>query len=553
MNTMDSKIKLIPLGGCGEIGMNMTLLSVEDRWFFIDGGALFADASQIGVDLILPDCTFLDEQNIQPEAWLITHGHEDHIGALPYLFRRYPAPIYGTEFTIELIKAKFTEAGITDAVFHVWKFNKPTLFRKLQVTPFSVNHSIAEAAGLFMETQWGNVLHMGDFRIDYAPPEKTTTHENLKKVLKNKSVTLMMSDSTNSFQKGTDKSETAITPILSDYFKKKTGAVIIATFASNIWRLQSVFDAAKESKRKVLLFGRTLFRNIEIAERLGLLKFSPDIFVSLQDVESLPRDRVCILCTGSQGESFSGLHRLAWGNVPEFQIQTQDSVFMSSRIIPGNEKSIDAVVTQLARIGCDVVTTKEDGLIHVSGHGYAEDLKKCIQIAKPTSFMPVHGTYRHLKKHRELAIECGVSPERCYLVENGDVVFVAPEPIGVVAKVESGRDYVCPGGVYSQHSSLYKERVSLVRTGVVSVCYLLNGRNMQTLSQPVFQYRGLEVEDGLFAKKLVQIYEQTFEVVSKRKKYDLSVLQEQLRIAIRRFIENRYGLKTTVLVLIQIK
>ncbi|MES2614015.1 MAG: ribonuclease J, partial [Bdellovibrionota bacterium] len=377
----DSNIKIIPLGGCGEIGMNMTLFCIEERWFFVDGGALFPDASNIGVDLILPDTSFIDENNIQPEAWLITHGHEDHIGALPHLFKRYPAPIYGTEFTIELIKAKFEDANISNAIYNVWKVYTPVLFRNMKVTPFPVNHSIADAAGLFIETNMGNILHMGDFRIDYTPPEHSMTHENLQKVLKNKPVTLMMSDSTNSFSLGSDKSETDITPAFVHYFTKQQGAVIIATFASNIWRLQSVFAAAKDAGRKIVLFGRTMFRNVDIAQRLGLLNYNPDILIPLSEINSVDRSQVCILCTGSQGESFSGLHRLAWGSVSDFQINSDDIVLMSSRIIPGNEKSIEGVVVQLTRIGCAVITTKENAAIHVSGHGYAQDLKTCIQVA----------------------------------------------------------------------------------------------------------------------------------------------------------------------------
>ena len=548
MKKLNSQVKLIPLGGCGEIGMNMTLLLLEERWYFIDAGALFPDATNIGVDLILPACNFIDENHIQPEAWLITHGHEDHIGALPHLYKRYPAPIYGTEFTIELIKAKFLDANIQNAVLNVWKVFSTTLFRSMKVTPFPVNHSIADAAGLFFETQYGNILHMGDFRIDYAPPEHSMTHQNLEKVLKGKPVTLMMSDSTNSFSLGTDKSETAITPTFVDYFTHEKGAVIIATFASNIWRLQSVFEAAKNANRRVILFGRTMFRNVEIAQRLGLLNFNQDILLNLREVDRIPRSEVCILCTGSQGESFSGLHRLAYGSVEDFQISSQDTVLMSSRIIPGNEKSIDAIVTQLCRVGCQVVTTKENQFIHVSGHGYAEDLKTCIKIAKPLAFMPVHGTYRHLKRHRELAIECGVIPENCYLVENGDVVLAAPDPVGVIDTVVSGRDYVCPGGIFPQNSPIYKDRAALVRTGVVVVSFILFRTSYKMVSEPKISLRGVELDEGKLKKKIPLIYDQVLEAVMKRKRFDEAILQDEVRIAIRKYLENQHGFRTTVLI-----
>lgn len=544
---MENSIKIIPLGGCGEIGMNMTLLAINERYFFIDCGALFPDPTNVGVDLILPNTLYIDENHIHPEAWFITHGHEDHIGALPFLFKKYPAPIYGTEFTLELIKAKFLDANISQAVFHVWQPDQPVLFRNMKVTPFCVNHSIADAAGLFFETQFGNILHMGDFRIDYCPPEKTTTHENLQKVLLGKSVTLMLSDSTNAFSEGADKSESDITPAFIEYLKSQQGAVIVSTFASNIWRLQSVFTAAQTANRRVAIFGRTMIRNIEIAQRLNLLHFNENILVPISELSHLARNEIVILCTGSQGESFSGLHRLAWGNLSEFQISSHDLVLFSSRIIPGNEKPIESLVTQLTRLGCQVVTTRENPSIHVSGHGYAQDLKKCIQLVKPQAFMPVHGTYRHLKKHRELAIESGVSSENCYLVENGDVVLACPQPHGVIDKVPSGRDYVCPGGIYEQNSPLYRDRIHLARSGVVAISLPIKANSYQLASVPVISMRGLHIDETQLLKKIPQLYEQILEIVTKRKRFDESILQEEFRIAIRKYLENIYGFKTVVL------
>jgi len=549
---MDShSLKIIPLGGCGEIGMNMTVLCVMDRYYFIDAGALFPDASLLGVDLILPDTKFIDENQIQPDAWLITHGHEDHIGALPYLFKKYPAPIYGTEFTLELIKSKFEEAGIYDAIFNLWNYFDPVYFRNMKVTVFPVNHSIADASGLFFETKIGNILHMGDFRIDYSPPEKSMTHKNVEKVTEGKTVTLMMSDSTNSFQTGTDMSESEISPHMIDFLDKENGIVIIATFASNIWRLQSIFEAAYLTDRKIALLGKSLLKNTEIASRLGLLNFSNNIFIEIQDIYKYPRNEVCILCTGSQGESFSGLHRLAWNNVSDFRIDEKDTVIFSSRIIPGNERTIESLITQFTRIGCKVITSKENKSIHVSGHGYQEDLITCINTAKPISFLPVHGTYRHLKKHREIAISCGVSPDKAFLAENGDVVVVGPDIIGVVDSVSSGRDYVCPGGIFSQSSQIYKDRVALIHGGVAVVSIVFEENTYNIIGEPSVAFKGIPLNPEHLAKKVPLIFNNVYESSIKKRNFNEEILEDDLRIGVRRFIEKRLNFKTNVIIMFQ--
>lgn len=545
---MQDFIKIIPLGGCGEIGMNMTLVSIYNRHFLMDCGVLFPDASQLGVNLIMPSTRYLDENNIQLEAWLITHGHEDHIGALPYLFKKYPAPIYSTKFTIELIKLKFEDAGIRNATIYAWDFYKTVFFRDIKVTPFSVNHSIADAAGLFLETPLGNILHTGDFRIDFMPPEKTMTHENIKRVVGNKSVRIMLSDSTNSFQTGTDKSESDILPTIEEIMRNEKGTVVIGTFASSIWRIRNIIDAAKATGRKVILFGRTMKRNVEIAKRLGFLHFNEKLVMSIEDAKHLPRNQLCLLCTGSQGESFAGLHRLTWNTIADFQLNHEDSIVFSSRIIPGNEKSIEDLVTQLTRIGCRVITPRENKSIHVSGHGFQEDLKKCIIAANPSAFMPVHGTYRHLKKHREIAIECGVHPENCLLVENGDVVAVGPEIISIIDNVTSGRDFVCPGGVFPQNSSIYKDRLALVETGVVAVSFVVLKNGSTLACHPLVSLKGVNLNDFELAQECTKIFSSTQKSVAKRKKTGDSILKEALRIAIRRHIEHVLKFKTTVIV-----
>jgi len=546
-----SSLKIIPLGGCGEIGMNMTLLCISNEYFFIDGGALFPDPSLVGVDLILPDTRFIDENRILPEAWLITHGHEDHIGALVYLYKKYPAPIYATPFAIELIKSKFEDAHISEAHFKVWKFFEPFLFKNMKVTVFPVNHSIAEASVLFIETKFGNILHMGDFRIDPHTPEKRATHENIIQVTKGKKVTLMMSDSTNSFQSGTDLSESEVLPNLMKYLQTAQGVVIIATFASNIWRLKNIFEAASNTGRKIALFGRSLLRNTEIANRIGLLDTSKYPLIDMQDILQYPRNKICILCTGSQGENFSGLYRIASNNVSEFKVKENDLVLFSSRIIPGNEKAIETLITQLEKMDCQVITTKEDRGIHVSGHGYQEDLITCIKIANPLYFLPIHGTYRHLKKHRDLAILSGVRAENCFLAENGVIISIDDKKKRILGSVTTGRDYVCPGGIFSPSSQIYKDRVALIYGGVVAVSFVFEGQGYQLLTEPVVSFKGVPLNSADFAKKIPVIFEKIYENSIKRKKFSENFLQEELKIGLRRYLEKRLNYKTNVIVLFQ--
>lgn len=552
MSSYNPVVNLIPLGGCGEIGMNMTILQIGSLYYFIDCGVLFPDASQVGVDLILPDTSFIDKNKITPTAWLITHGHEDHIGALPHLYKRYPAPVYGTRFTLELIKNKFFDAGISgEAMLNLWDYFQPVFLKHLKVTPFPVNHSIADAAGLFMETPQKNILHMGDFRIDYNPPEKFMTHEALEKVLYQKTVHLMMSDSTNSFQVGRDSSESETLPTLLEHFKTHRGAVIVATFSSNVWRFQNVIEAAKKSGRKIALFGRSMLRNAVIAKKLGLVQYPDDLLVEINQLKDIERDKICILSTGSQGELFSGLHRLTWNQMPDFEITRDDLVIFSARLIPGNEKSIDSLTTQLLRIGAKVITGKEE-MVHVSGHAFQDDLKKCIMTARPKAFWPVHGTYRHLKKHREIAIECGIPQDKCFLGENGDVISVGPETLGVIDQVPSGRDFVCPGGIFSANSNAYRDRMTLVRSGAISVSFVINNYTKSLMGSPVCMAKGLPDSPYVdYSKVAEKCFENVLAVAKMRNKLDNhDFLTDELRIAIRRQLENIYKYKCVVMVLI---
>ena len=546
---MNKAFQVIPLGGCGEIGMNLTLWRVDDSWFFVDCGTLFADENLPGMDLILPSMESVRSRGIKPAAWLITHGHEDHIGALPYMYSEFEAPIYTTEFTAELIKEKFRGLGLPQPEIKIWQVWEKTVFRHASVTPFPVNHSIPDACGLFFETRHGNLLHTGDFRVDRSAPEGSVTLDNLARITAGKKTLLMTSDSTNVFVAGRDMEERRIAESLNGLFSTTQGRVVVATFASNIWRVKSIFDAARANGRRVLLLGKSLVRNYEISRRLGVIGDVDDGFVVTADeLKMVPPNELCIICTGTQGEMFSGANRLAFGSAENIRLDGNDLVILSARAIPGNEKSISVLINQFWRLGCQVLTGKNAD-VHVSGHGYAEDLKDSIALVKPQLFMPLHGEFRNLVQHLRVAQDAGVRPENCFLVENGDVLTIAPEALGVTDRWESGRDYVGSERVIPGSSDVLRNRVMLARNGIIEISLLADSGLSRLLGEPKLQVRGVYVTP----ERVRKVVEASFrEVVRAQRKSHLTEenLSEELRIAVRRELESDVGYKAVISVFV---
>lgn len=542
---MSQSFQVIPLGGCGEIGMNLTLWRVDESWFFVDCGTLFADENLPGMDLIFPSLEAVRARGIRPTAWLITHGHEDHIGALPFVYDEFQAPIYTTEFTAELIKEKFRGLGLAQPDIQIWQVWQKTTFRQAAVTPFPVNHSIPDACGLYFETKYGNLLHTGDYRVDRSAPEGSVTLDNLARITAGKKTLLMTSDSTNVFVSGRDREEKQISESLNTLFGSARGRVVVATFASNIWRVKSIFDAARANGRKVLLLGKSLVRNYEISRRLGVIGDVDDNFViSNDELKMIPPQELCIICTGTQGEMFSGANRLAFGSAENIKLDGDDLVILSARAIPGNEKSISVLINQFWRLGCRVLTGK-DADVHVSGHGYVEDLRDCIATVKPRMFMPLHGEYRNLVQHIRVAQSAGVAPENCFLVENGDTLTLGPEPLGVTDRWEAGRDYVGSERVIPGTSDVLRNRVMLARNGIIEVSLLADASLTRLLTAPKLQVRGVYVTP----ERVQSVVESAFREVSRGQRkthWTEETLSEELRIAVRRELESDVGYKAVV-------
>jgi ribonuclease J len=556
---MNECLRVLPLGGCGEIGMNMTLIQTPGKQtYIVDSGALFPDPSLVGVKVIVPSVAYLEKHAIKPEAWFITHGHEDHIGALPFFYERFRAPIYSTRFTLELIAAKFENYKIKDAELYEWTPYHTTHFSALSVTPFYVNHSIPQATGFFIESPQGNILHMGDFRIDETLPDVHSTTQSIKKVISGKPVHLMLSDSTNSFKEGHDSDEGEIMPELVKSMATHKGALVVTSFSSNIWRLQTVIKTAKKLKRKVFLAGRSLNKNFSIAKDVGILS-AEDCHVVEEDLSKISdysKSEVCLMCTGSQGEIYSGLHNIVFHQLKDFTLSEQDIVVFSARTIPGNEKTIDLILNKLAKIGCQVLYghQKDEGPIHVSGHGYKQDLEDCIKLARPKNFMPVHGTYRHLKKHAEIAQEAGVQKENCFVIENGMVLGLNNEKAMILESIPSaaGRLYSCAGGLFHSSHPIYKTRLLLSETGLASITLVVQGQGLKTICPPIVITKGVPIatkvlikEANIALKKIVVISQK------KKRKADDETVVQFLRKHIMSTIARECGYKCPVTVVLQ--
>lgn len=545
-------LKIYPLGGCGEIGMNMTVLQINKRSYFIDCGALFPDASLLGVQLIIPDVRHLEKHKIVPQAWLITHGHEDHIGALPYLFPKFPEVLYAPPFAAELIYEKMKDRGQARPNIKLWKVGKTESFPDLKVTPFMVNHSIPDSLGFFMETKFGNILHTGDYRIDANSYEDSTTDQNILNILKTKNVKLMLSDSTNSFVEGRDNSENDLVAPFKEIMEKTRGTVIATTFASNIWRLSTIVNAAQQANRRVHFLGRSMRRNIEIANRLGLMKLNMEDIVEEEKLKYIRKAELCIICTGSQGESNAGLQRIADRAVGNISLEFGDAVVFSSRAIPGNEKSINEVINKITRRNARVITSR-DMTVHVSGHGYQEDLKDTIKAAKPQFFMPVHGEFKHLQKHTYLASESGVPLDNSFLVENGDVLRLDKDRPEYLDAIDSGRMYVLDGGqVVPSDSEILKQRVNIGRGGSITVSYVASKPHYDLMTPPICTLHGILIDEDLNSTRTLEdLFHKSIKEFRK-KGFSLENLQDNLRISIRRYLETRIQYKCVVDVILHI-
>ncbi len=488
-------LKVIPLGGLGEIGRNMMVIQDDHYILVVDAGIMFPDDYMPGVDLVIPDFQYLRENRDMVKAIILTHGHEDHIGAMPFLLKEICVPVFGTSFTLELLKEKLKEHHLPeDPDLCKIRPGDTTRFGPFKVEYIGVNHSIVDGVGLAIETDEGTIIHSGDFRIDPTPVGSQLTDLGRFAHFGGKGVLALFSDSTNAEKEGFTLSEREVTKTLEDLFRACRGRVILASFASNIARIQQVVNLAVQFGRKVVFNGKSMVTNIGIAKQEGFISIPEDVEISESQISQFPDRRITVITTGSQGEPMSALTRMAQGRHKRITIKQGDMVILSSRFIPGNEKAITATINNLYRMGAEVVYEKVSE-IHTSGHAKREELKLMLSLVKPRFFIPIHGEYRHLVKHAQLALDMGMDEDRVIVAEDGDIISFENQEARLEGHVHAGRIFVDGKGVGDVEEMVLRDRRRLSGHGMVIVILALDEDTGETIYGPEIISRGFVLED----------------------------------------------------------
>lgn len=470
-----SPLKIIPLGGLDGIGKNMTVFECGDDMVLVDAGLMFPDDSQPGIDLVLPDYTYVLENEEKLRGIIVTHGHEDHTGSLPYLLQdlNNKVPIFSSKLTLGFIEGKLSEFRIRAPKFREVKGGSHVNLGGISLDFFSMTHSIPGALGVFIRTNQGTVMHTGDFKLDQTPIDGVTPDYAAISRFAKQGIDLLLSDSTNATVPGFTKSEAEVGPNLLHAIKNAPGRVFVASFSSHIHRLQQICDAARKCGRKVVVTGRSMLTNTRVARELGYLNIDDADIIDAFDIDNLPDDKIVVMCTGSQGEPLSALSRMANGEHKTLSIHEGDTVILSATPVPGNEKAVQQVVNSLAKLGCDV-WDKNRTLVHVSGHGSQEELKLLIAMAKPTYFMPVHGEAVHLRAHAQLARKMGLKDDHIFILDNGDTLEMRGGIVKRGTPVESGVVYVDGLRIGDTDPIVLRDRQKLANDGMVTAVAIVS-------------------------------------------------------------------------------
>ncbi|KQL44444.1 ribonuclease J [Brevibacillus choshinensis] len=493
MAKSNHSVLIFALGGVGEIGKNMYVVQSEDDIVVIDAGLKFPEEEMLGIDMVIPDITYLEEHRDKVRGIIVTHGHEDHIGGLSYVLKHLNVPVYATKLTLGLIDAKLKEAGILNDTKRVLiNGESEIVLGKMKATFFRVNHSIPDCVGVCLDTPEGYVVHTGDFKFDQTPVNQQTADLAKMAMIGDRGVLCLLSDSTNAERPGFTGSERSVGIAIKDVFSKSTGRIIVSTFASNVHRIQQVVDAAAQFNRKLTVVGRSMQNVINISRDLGYLFVPEGLIVDTDEINKLPAEQVVILSTGSQGEPMSALTRMARSAHRKIDILPGDTVIIAATPIPGNEKYVARTIDQLSRIGADVIYGGHgpNGTVHVSGHGSQEELRLMLNLMKPKYFIPIHGEYRMLKTHSLLAEQVGVPEENIFLLDNGDTVEISGGRARYGPKVHAGNVLIDGLGVGDVGNIVLRDRKLLSQDGILVVVVTLSKQNGTILSGPDIISRG---------------------------------------------------------------
>jgi len=550
--TENSGLKIIPLGGLGEIGLNMAVFEYGEDIIVVDCGLMFPEPYMLGIDLVIPDISYLRERADRVRGIFLTHGHEDHIGALPFVLPELAVPVYGTALTLGFVREKLKEYDLDQVTeLEVVKPREKVAAGAFEVEFIRVSHSIVDGCGLAIRSPQGVVIHTGDFKLDQTPVDGELTDLATFSRYGEEGVLALMSDSTNVEREGYTLSEKLVGDAFDEIFPRCPGRIIVAAFSSNIHRVQQVVEAAARCGRKVLLNGRSMIANVRIARELGYLSIPDDIMIDLKELPRLPKEEVCMITTGSQGEPMSALTRIAMDDHKQIKLERGDTVILSSRFIPGNEKTISDLINHLYRRGAEVIHEKVSE-VHVSGHASQEEQKLMLNLVRPRFFIPVHGEYRHLVKHSQLAQKVGIPPERCILAVNGDVVTFDGDTCAITGSVESGRVFVDGKGIGDVGEVVLKDRRHLSEDGMVIVIIAINQATGEIIYGPDIVSRGFVFEDESqeYLDEAKKIVLDTLANLGVEVRGDWGEVKQEVRRILRRFFNKTIERRPVILPLI---
>ncbi len=544
----NGKIRITPLGGLGEIGGNITVMETDNSAIVIDVGMSFPSEDMHGVDILVPDFSYLREIKHKIKGIVITHAHEDHIGAVPYLFKEMQFPIYGTPLPLGMIGNKFDEHGMRSykSYFRYVEKRKPIKIGDFEVEWIHMTHSIIDASSLAITTEAGTIIHTGDFKIDHTPIDGYPADLHRLAYYGERGVLLLLSDSTNSHNPGITKSEASVGPTFDLLFSRAKGRVLMSTFSSNIHRVYQAIEHGIKYGRKVAIIGRSMERNLDIAMELGYIKLPQDIFIEPHELGKYPDDEILIVTTGSQGEAMSALYRMATNEHRHVKIKPSDTIILSAKAIPGNERSVSSLINFIQKCGA-TVAYQDFSEIHVSGHAAQEEQKLMLRLTKPKFFLPVHGEYNHLMKHKDSAIKCGIPERNIFLMSDGDQIEVTPKYMKKVKTVRTGKTYIDNQLGQKIESDVVVDRQKMATEGIVIVVAQISRDTKKFITPPKVTSYGLVGDrmDKEFEKEIAQILEQMIqnrpELVETPKK-----LENEFRQAVRKYIFKKYKKYPTI-------